>query len=163
MTHRQLSKAAAEVLAATSAHLDNIPPHVVSLTSGTRNNPVFLLDTELGIVYWHECQGEIHSNPSREPIYDDPHEWAPENEADWRGDAPRWAVKDFFEILKDQFIKLSFIPINSQTVLDKYTPLGPRSDGLIERVQAIYRHHGWPDLENFRKHDCLEALKKATG
>ncbi|KAK1963924.1 hypothetical protein LY78DRAFT_659871 [Colletotrichum sublineola] len=140
---------------------DDVPPHVISLTLGSHNNHTFLLDTELGIVYWHQCPGEIHMNTTREQVWDDPHEWAPENEADWRGDAARWSVKDFFELLKDQFIALTFIPINSQTVHEVYARRHPSYDGWIERVQAIYRHHGWPDLENFCKDECLEDIKTA--
>ncbi|KAK1979812.1 LOW QUALITY PROTEIN: hypothetical protein LZ30DRAFT_761589 [Colletotrichum cereale] len=113
----------------------NVPPHVISLTSGGRDNPVFLLDTELGIVYWHECPGEIRFDPT--------------------------CKQDFFEILKDQFITLSFIPIDSRNVLDIYARRYPPSHGWIERVQGIYRHHGWPDLKTFRKHECLEAIKTA--
>lgn len=136
-----------------------VPPHVVSLTYGGRENPVFLLDTKLGIVYWHECPGEIMDNTSRERIWDDPHEWAPENEADWRGDAPAWTVKDFFGVLKDQLITLSFIPTSPLSVMDIYAIQHPNSEGLIERIQETYRSHGWPELESFCKHECLEAVE----
>ncbi|KAJ0160600.1 hypothetical protein CTA2_7691 [Colletotrichum tanaceti] len=57
-------------------------------TLGGRDKSVFLLDTKLGIVYWPECPGKIMHNPSREPIWDGPYEWAPENEADWRVTMP---------------------------------------------------------------------------
>ncbi|KAK2033112.1 hypothetical protein LX32DRAFT_660714 [Colletotrichum zoysiae] len=142
---------------------EDFPPEVICLTSGDPYNPVFLLDTELGIIYWHECPGEIKDNPARQQVCDDPYNWAPENEADWRGGAGKWTVKDFFEILKDQFIALNFIPVDSSRVLDVYAQIGrnPPCDGWIERVQAIYRHHGWPDLENFRKNECLEVIKAA--
>ncbi|KAK2007470.1 hypothetical protein LZ32DRAFT_610334 [Colletotrichum eremochloae] len=140
---------------------ENVPPHVISITSGGRDNPVFLLDTELGIVYWWGCPGEIRKQPIREEVSDDPYDWAPENEADWRSDAARWAVKDFFEILKNEFITLSFIPINSRIVLDIYAKRYPPCEGWKERVQAIYSHHGWPSLENFRKDECLKAIKAA--
>ncbi|KAK6221651.1 hypothetical protein QIS74_04523 [Colletotrichum tabaci] len=138
---------------------DNIPPHAISLALGDRDNCVFLLDTKLGIVYWHECPGEIKDNPSRERIWDDPYEWAPENEADWRGDAPAWTVKDFFGVLKDQFITLSFIPTSPRSVIDIYVIQHPNSEGLIERLQETYRSHGWPELESFCKHKCLEAVE----
>ncbi|KAK2047996.1 hypothetical protein LZ31DRAFT_563430 [Colletotrichum somersetense] len=122
-----------DVLRLTSESPDiyeNVPPHVVCLTSGNSKNPVFLLDAELGI-----------------------------KEADWGGAAACWAVKDFVEMLKDQFIALSFIPIDSLTVNDVYASHSqPRRD-LLKRVQDIYLHHGWSDLENFRKDECLEAIQ----
>lgn len=36
----------------------DVPAHVVGLTCGGRENPVFLLDAELGIVYWVEFYSE---------------------------------------------------------------------------------------------------------
>ncbi|GJD00227.1 alpha beta hydrolase fold protein [Colletotrichum higginsianum] len=98
-------------------------------------------------------------NTSRERIWDDPHEWAPENEADWRGDAPAWTVKDFFGVLKDQFITLSFIPTSPLSVMDIYAIQHPNPEGLIARLQETFRSHGWPELESFCKHDCLEAVE----
>lgn len=47
-------------------------------------------------------------------------DYAPENEATWRAEAPAWAVVDFFEMLKDQFRKLHFIPLNGRVVKDVY-------------------------------------------
>ncbi|KFY12732.1 hypothetical protein V492_03697 [Pseudogymnoascus sp. VKM F-4246] len=75
--------------------LEDIPPHVFSLTSGSYDNPVILLDTELGVVYWPECPGKIRCYPTRELVSDDPYDCAAENEAEWRADAA-WAIPDFF-------------------------------------------------------------------
>ncbi|KAK1622506.1 hypothetical protein BDP81DRAFT_386174 [Colletotrichum phormii] len=142
---------------------DNAPSHVIGcgLTKGGRENYVFILDTELGIIYWSECPGEISDNPSYDhpKVLDDPHEWAPENEADWRGGAAGWTVKGFFEVLKDQSLKLKFIPTSLLYVIDVYAWLIPDSGGLVERLQGIYRQHGWPDLDNFQKQECLEAVE----
>ncbi|KAI1403244.1 hypothetical protein F4819DRAFT_237305 [Hypoxylon fuscum] len=139
---------------------EDAPPHVIGLTAGAYN-PLFVLDTELGIVHWSDdCPGEIKLNPSREPVKDDPYEYAPENEADWRNDAPAWAIADFFELLKDQFRQLKFIPISPHTVTDVYIQ-GRRSEGMIPMLQEIYHEHGWPDLERYRKRECLDAIQKA--
>ncbi len=43
----------------TEDFTEPVPPHVVGLTDGWRNFPVFLLDTKLGIVHWTECPGGI--------------------------------------------------------------------------------------------------------
>jgi hypothetical protein len=33
---------------------------------------------------------------------------------------------------------------------------------LIRRAKEIFREHGWPDLDKFRKHKCMEAVTAAT-
>ena len=135
--------------------------HVVGLTSSGRDNPVFVLDTELGVIHWAECPDEVRYNPSREDVQDDPYDYAPENEAEWRADAPAWAIKDFFELLKDQIRELQFIPISSRRVIDVYTRFGLDSDGMISMLQNIYREHGWPNLQRYQKQECLEAVQMA--
>jgi hypothetical protein len=141
--------------------IENVPPHVIGLTSGGRDNPVFLLDTELGIIHWPECVGEIRYNPSRELIEDDPYIYAPEDEAEWRADAPAWAIDDFFEVLKDQYRELCFVPTSPRIVLDTYTTLAVGTDGMIALLQDIYHEHGWPGLARYRKQECLQAVQKA--
>ncbi|KAI8960797.1 hypothetical protein F5Y11DRAFT_358166 [Daldinia sp. FL1419] len=106
---------------------EDVPPHVVGLTFGGRNNPIFLLDTELGV----------------------------------RAEGQYWAIPDFFGVLEDQFRELKFIPTSSRTVMDVYTTPGPYSDGMIPMLRDIYREHGWPDLERYRKRECLEAVQMA--
>lgn len=148
----------ARVCSEPPEYVDSIPPQVVSLTSNESDlGGIFLLDTERGIVHWYGCYGELKN--SEDAIEDDPYEWAPEDEAEWRAEAPAWAVPDFFQLLKDQFRKLEFVPISSTTVHDVYTGSGPRREGYTAVVQAVYREHGWPDLEKFRKTECLEAVR----
>lgn len=140
---------------------DDVPAHVIGLTSGT-DSPIFLLDTELGIVNWYECPGELYqSDPSREPIQDDPYDYAAENEAEWRAEGAAWAIPDFFELLKDQFRELRFVPTGPRKVHDSLVHRGPLAEGMLPTLQDIYREHGWPDLEHYRKEDCLEAVRKA--
>jgi hypothetical protein len=138
---------------------DDIPSHVIGLTYGGRQNPVFLLDTELGIIYWIECPDEIKNDPLRELVEDNPEDFAPENEVEWRSESPAWAIADFFELLKDHFRELNFLPISSKTVIDVWVPSRP--SGLLRLVQDIYREHGWPDLGKYRKQECLEAVQTA--
>lgn len=148
----------ARVCSEPPEYVDNIPPQVISLTSNESElGGIFLFDTERGIVHWHGCYGELKG--SEGAIEDDPYDWAPEDEAEWRAEAPAWAVSDFFELLKDQFRRLDFVPINSTTVHDVFIGSGPRREGYIALVQEIYRRHGWPDLERFRKTECLEAVR----
>ena len=36
-----------------------IPSHVIRLTVHSEDTPLILLDTELGVVYWYKCNGEV--------------------------------------------------------------------------------------------------------
>ncbi|EFR01055.1 hypothetical protein MGYG_04058 [Nannizzia gypsea CBS 118893] len=120
---------------------DNVPPHVIGLTS--------------------ECNGDIQHDPDApcERVWDDPYEYAP-MEAEWRAEGAYWAIPDFFEILKDQFRRLLFVPINTLIVKDVYNSQYGDSAGIIEFLQGIYREHGWPDLEHYNKLECLKAIRK---
>jgi hypothetical protein len=98
-------------------------------------------------------------HPVREEVVDDPYDYAPENEAEWRGECRAWAIADFFEILKDEFKKLNFVPLNPEVVKDVYAVTSP---GLIVRLQDVYRKHGWPNVELYNKQECLEAVQAAV-
>ncbi|KAK4105097.1 hypothetical protein N658DRAFT_387008, partial [Parathielavia hyrcaniae] len=138
--------------------IGSVPSHVVGLISTKQD--LWLLDTELGVVYWLDCPGWIKHHPTREPILDDPDDYAPEGETGWRCE-PAWAIADFFELLKDQFRRLSSIPITPTLVLDlKGVKLRARYEGALPLVQAVYREHGWPDLARYRKDTCLEAVRR---
>ncbi|KAI4651812.1 hypothetical protein J4E93_002008 [Alternaria ventricosa] len=140
---------------------DEVPAHVVGLTTGGRDNPNFLLDTDLGVIYWIECPNEVMISPSREMIEDDPYDYAPENEAEWRAESGCWAIADFFSMLKDQFQQLTFVPIGPKSVIASDAALGHKGEGLVAMVQKIYREHGWPDLTHYRKTECLAAVQAA--
>jgi hypothetical protein len=103
----------------------------------------------------------IRYEPTREKISDDPYSYAPYNEAHWRGDAPAWTFTDFFELLKDQYRELKFIPQNSRDVIDVENGLGPGTETIIAMQQRIFRERRWPDLERYDKEKCLEALQTA--
>jgi hypothetical protein len=139
---------------------EQVPAHVIGLTHGGRENPVFLLDTEQGVVHWYECPSEIYGTATQEQALGDPDDYAPEEEVAWRAECASWAVKDFFQVLKDLYRDLKFVPISSTQVIDVYATLAPGSDGMIDALQRIYREHGWPDLNVYRKKECLEAVRK---
>ncbi|RYP01823.1 hypothetical protein DL765_010815 [Monosporascus sp. GIB2] len=137
--------------------IDDMPPHDVGLTCGGRKNPVILLDTKLGVVHWYECPSEIIRDSAWETLQADPYDYAPENEAVWMAECGSWAIMDFFVVLKDEFRKLHFIPTSSREVVDLYTlSRGLRKD--IPVMQDIFREHGWPDMQRYRKSECLKAL-----
>jgi hypothetical protein len=138
---------------------ENVPPHVVGLTWPEGRGDIFLIDTQLGIVHWTGCPTEVRDEPSREPIEDDPEDYAPENEMDWRYDSPAWPITDFFELLKDEFRKLRAIPRSPRLVLDTYARHGPEAEEVFGALRGIYHSHNWPDLERYRKDECLEAVQ----
>lgn len=133
---------------------DEVPDHVIGLTVGGRDNVVFLLDTHAGIVHWVDCPDRMR--PSREPVDEDNF---PDD--DWRFWSPAWAVAEFFEVLKDQFRDLNFVPLNEQNVTDTYTIFAEEEQGVISLVQDVYREHGWPNLDAYRKEECMRAVRKA--
>jgi hypothetical protein len=133
----------------------DVPSHVFGLTNtGRPNDFIFLVDTELGIVHWPNCPGPIRF--SRTKIDEAPIDFAPENEEEWRGDSA-WAIPDFFEVLKDELRKLHSIPKNSREVIDIYSEYVP--DEVIVAMQNVYHEHGWPNLGQYRKEDCLKAIE----
>lgn len=140
---------------------ENINSNVIGLTMGGRDNPIFLLDTELGITLWPECPREVSDQAAENLVEDDPFDYTAENEAEWHSGCVSWTIPDFFEVLKDQFRKLHFILMNSTKVKDIYATPDPDKDGMMVMVQVIYREHGWPDLEAYRKEECLQAVHAA--
>lgn len=78
----------------------------------------------------------------------------------WRQSAAAWAIPDFFEILKDQFRNLKWIPISQHVVWNVSSSCAPDCEGMIPILQDIYRQHGWPDFSRYRKLECLETVQK---
>jgi hypothetical protein len=140
-------------------YYEYVPPDVIGLTIGGRNNPVLLLDTKLGIIHWTDCPTSIKYDRADNCISHDFYEEGPENEAEWREDSPAWSIPDFFNLLKDQFRSLRAIPITPREVVDVHSE---HPEGMLPMIQKIYLDHGWPDnLESYDKQKCLEDIQKA--
>lgn len=138
------------------------PHHTFSLTAGDRENPVIVLDTKLGIIHWEDCPADFEEHHFAESVAYEPDDEVPEEEEDWRYGAMAWAIPDFFEALKQQFIELRWIPISEHTVRSTSAGECPRTEeGMMSMLRDIYLQHGWPDLDAFRKSECLEAVKRA--
>lgn len=137
-----------------------VPPHVVGLLESNRNDPIFLLDVELGIIHWVECLGEIQDAGRQEQILDDAYDYtSDEDEAGWRGASATWSVKNFFEKLKDRLRNLDAVPLDGQTVYNV------EDDAVQEAatiLQVMYRAHGWPDVRRYGKEACLRAIQEAV-
>ena len=35
------------------------------------------------------------------------------------------------------------------------------AEGIIDLLKGVYREHGWPDLDRYRKSECLKAVRRA--
>lgn len=142
----------------------HVPAGVVGLTCGGRENRMLLLDTDIGVVYWPDCPDRWGAGfePSQERFEDDPYDWVDsEREAMWREEGGAWAVADFFEVWKDQFRTLQFVPIPGAKIREAYTTYHPDHDGVLDLLRGVYREHGWPDLDSYRKEDCMRAVRLA--
>jgi hypothetical protein len=84
-----------------------------------------------------------------------------EDEIRW---GPCWPVPHFFEMLKNQFRQLNFIPKSENDVVDVWPEAAryatPIPEGFTDTLQAIYRKHGWPDMSKYRKEDCLAEVRR---
>ncbi|XPS91876.1 hypothetical protein M3J09_001285 [Ascochyta lentis] len=77
---------------------------------------------------------------------------------------PCWPVRDFFAMLKNHFVKLNWIPYSPRAIIDIWTDETSSGlvipEGLPQLLQSVYRKHGWPDLEVYKKEECLAELKQ---
>ncbi|KAK4235293.1 hypothetical protein C8A03DRAFT_46546 [Achaetomium macrosporum] len=129
---------------------DISPPHVFGLFRN--RDEAMVLDAELDIF------GDRRGFTDVDWDLDDE---VSQEEADWRHSAPAWEISDFFKLLKDQLIRLDWIPISPFTVRDGHNRDWPHEKGMMGMLEDIYRQHGWPDLAVYRKSDCLRAVQKA--
>lgn len=66
----------------------------------------------------------------------------------------------FLPMHQEQFEQLRFLPVNSREVINSYSEHS--EDGEMEpMLQGIYREHGWPNLERYRKEECIQAVERA--
>ncbi|KAK4206710.1 hypothetical protein QBC37DRAFT_457765 [Rhypophila decipiens] len=124
---------------------DVIPPYVIGLTYGGRDNPTFLLDTKHGIVHWYECPDGIRYDSALPGVtdVDEPFDWE---------DTP-----------EEELRELRHVPVGSPSRAVLY---GDGEDAeeelgdLVVAVRAIFKRHGWPDPSSFDKEVCLAEVKR---
>ncbi|TWU72499.1 hypothetical protein ED733_002052 [Metarhizium rileyi] len=115
---------------------EDVPPDVIGLTWDAEDRYIFLLDTRLGVVYWVECDYHLRLHSSRPCIRDCAYDYAPENEADaFRGESGTWAIADFFQVLKDQYKHLNFLPQSSMRNYHK--------DDCMRAVRSALLEHNY--------------------
>lgn len=108
-----------------------------------------------------EDNGEDQRDDEEHEGEDEGEEEEEEELPEWIEDCyhPSWDIAEFFEKLKRQYRQLDFVPKSSTSVAEGW---GPNSEGLVEELKSIYRKHGWPDLEVYRKEDCLKEVRNAV-
>ncbi|KAK4184951.1 hypothetical protein QBC35DRAFT_525237 [Podospora australis] len=77
---------------------------------------------------------------------------------------PMWTVTNFFEMFKDQFRKLNWIPVSPERVISRYDQVfedRETAEAVMAMARRIYHQHGWPDLQRCHKQECLGAIKEA--
>lgn len=74
----------------------------------------------------------------------------------WRA-YPKFSVSALFEMWKQKYIALKWIPTPSEDGEGgKISAKACTSAEEMEELRAIYREHGWPN--NFRREECQTAL-----
>ncbi|EXF76362.1 hypothetical protein CFIO01_12058 [Colletotrichum fioriniae PJ7] len=132
---------------------EHVPESVVGLSMSEHHT--FLVDTELGVIYWPECPGRLRDGPRC--IEDDPYDYCDDEEdAEWRADGAAWSVADFFKVLKAEYRFLRWVPWNEYEVLDSESTM---TRNPVPALQDAYRRHGWPNSQEYRKEECLEETK----
>ncbi|KAF2149777.1 hypothetical protein K461DRAFT_259621 [Myriangium duriaei CBS 260.36] len=148
----------------------HVPSHIVGLTLGSQDDQTIMLDTQYGIVYWYYPPDEIRDNNPVEEVrseeypdwYDSEDEETEEEggEAQWFMQCMTWTVPDFFELLKIKIRELEYIPLTYQKVFHKGKPEDdPECIDPISKAENIYREHGWPDQDRYRKQECMVTIR----
>ncbi|KAK0741553.1 hypothetical protein B0T18DRAFT_432645 [Schizothecium vesticola] len=106
---------------------EHVRGHVVGLAMRQRNDHGILLDTKLGVVFWHEAATEF--------IWFSP-----------------------FPVISGL---ATLRPHEQRRVVDGWYGLEANGLNAVEMVKEIYCAHGWPNLELYRKEDCLKAIHAA--
>ncbi|KAH8731597.1 hypothetical protein GQ44DRAFT_671597 [Phaeosphaeriaceae sp. PMI808] len=140
-----------------------IPAHIVGLALAQGRSPPVLLDTELGVIYWYECHGDIIQSFEFHQA-GDAYGWLDdglidEDQVIWRANSGIWTIANFFENLKASFRKLEFVPLGPHKVEDMQVKSQPERAEIRDRVKDIYLKHGWPDMTEFSKAACSAEIK----
>lgn len=144
---------------------EHVPPHVVGLAVRPRDDHGVLLDTNLGVVFWLDAATEFKwlspfptllGLDGSDEDSDGEDAMSPGERA-WRECDMVWSIPNFFAMLKHHLKELNFVPMSPRRVVDGFHD----DDEAVDMVKGIYREHGWPDLERYRKEDCLKAIHAA--
>jgi hypothetical protein len=137
---------------------ENVPSCAFGISIG---KDTYILDTRLGIIHCAESPIRAEDVTIREAIDHDFWDLGPENERDWRCTGPAYAIADFFEVLKQRYRDLKYLPMNAWRVeewSDTYEDGHYRP--VLRDVRQTFKEHGWPDLSVYNKEECMKTVKK---
>jgi hypothetical protein len=142
---------------------ENVPPSAFGISIG---HDTFILDTRFGIVHCLETPIEVKDTASREAITDEFGDCTPENEHGWRCCGAAWAIDDFFEVLKERYRELLYLPVHETRIeewFDEYEEDDDDDDDyrpVLSCIRQVYKDHDWPDLSAYTKKECLDSVDK---
>ena len=148
----------------TEASCPKIPAHCIGLTDGSPDGygATFILDTKFGLVHWLKCPEHLRNAVVRPQVSHD-HLYGPAaaTEVPWLFPSGTWTVVDFFDMLKDLFRSMLFVPGNQNQVYD----IGDTREEEQDKIHVIMRtfwDHGWPDLKLYaeQKGKCVELVAR---
>ena len=136
---------------------ENVPPSAFGISIG---HDKYILDTRFGVVHCLDTPIEVKESAPKEAITDNFWDCTPENEHEWRN-GTAWAIEDFFEILKVRYRELQYLPVHEHRIeewFDEYEEDDYRP--VLRCIRQIYKEHGWPDLSEYTKKECLHSVEK---
>jgi hypothetical protein len=137
---------------------EHVPSSAFGISIG---HDTYILDTRLGIVHCTESPIRVEDVTVREAILDDFWDLEPESEHGWRCSGPAYAIADFFEVMKQRYRDLLYLPMNAWRLeewFDEYEDGHYRP--VLRDVRQIFKEHGWPDLSVYNKEKCMKAVEK---
>lgn len=69
-----------------------------------------------------------------------------------------WEVGGFFEMLKNQFRRLNWVPIGNGEMME-ILPEDETGTGMGAAMKEVCRDHGWLDLSIFDKEACHGSIR----
>ncbi|KAK3171999.1 hypothetical protein OEA41_004083 [Lepraria neglecta] len=126
-----------------------VPAHVMTLatTPGGREGYYFFIDTERGTITIMDFQQGPRPTELTQGKGD-------HSEEEWR-DHAAYSVKDFFEMLKEEFRSLEVIPTEPNDV----RMISRCNYYDMDRLKDVYRTHGW-GTNDYRKEECMKRVKE---
>lgn len=138
---------------------ENVPASAFGLSIG---DDKFILDTRFGIVHCLDTPIEVKDAAPRQAITDDFANRTPANEHGWRCCGAAWAIDDFFEVLKERYRGLLYLPVHETRIEEWFDEYEEDDDyrPVLRCIRQVYKEHSWPDLSVYTKKECVESMDR---
>lgn len=75
---------------------------------------------------------------------------------------PAWPVADFFEMMKERFRRLEWVPVSTRRVVDARGYEGDGEyEGALGLIRRVYEGCGWPG-DAFRKEEAAAEVERVV-